>query len=165
MKGKSMLHSSTSTLIPAVGAMPAASETIQSRFGDIVVDRSKVIEFSHGLLGMADMLHFALTQFPSEKMKQFMLLQSLDDKAVSFITLPLPLDNPIVAAADLRTACGEMNIKESNLAVLLVVSVHRALTDVKLSVNARAPLLIDTASRSGAQYVFQNDKYKVQHML
>jgi flagellar assembly factor FliW len=160
-----MLQTSTSTLAPAIGAMHAASETIQSRFGEIVVDRSKSVEFLHGLLGMSDMLHFALTHFPSEKMKQFMLLQSLDDKSVSFITLPLPLDNAIIAAADLRAVCNELNIAEADMATLLIVSVHRSLTEVKLSVNARAPLIIDSVRRTGTQHVFQNDKYKVQHML
>jgi flagellar assembly factor FliW len=160
-----MLHSSTSTLTPAAGGMPAVTETIQSRFGDVIIDMSKVVEFPHGLLGMSDMLRFALTHFPSEKMKQFMLLQSLDDKSLSFITLPLTVENPIIAAADLRIVCEELHMAETDLAALLIVSVHRSLAEVKLSVNARAPLLIDAARRTGIQHVFQNDRYKVQHML
>ena len=98
-------------------------------------------------------------------MQQFTLLQSLDDKSLAFITLPLNMDNPIIAEGDLKNACRDLQIAEGSLAALLVVSVHRGPAQVRLSVNARAPLLIDAERRMGVQYVFQNDQYKVQHML
>jgi len=158
-----MLHSSISAS-PA-GGIPTAPETIHSRFGEITVDIGKTLQFPRGLLGMADKSRFVLANFPSEKMQQFTLLQSLDDKTLSFITLPVVLDNPILARSDIREACQELQIAEPNVAILLIVSVHRRPTEVKLSVNARAPLFIDSARKLGMQHVFQNDTYKVQHML
>lgn len=140
-------------------------ETIKTRFGDISVDAGKAVMFPLGLLGMPDRFHFVLTNFPNPKMQQFMLLQSLDDNNLSFITLPLDMHNAIIAADDLHLACRDMQIDAANAAALLIVSVHRGLDGVKLSVNARAPLLIDAGQKIGAQYVFQQDHYKVQHML
>jgi flagellar assembly factor FliW len=159
-----MLHSSTSPLSSA-GGVPVASETIHSRFGEVVIDLSKIVEFPRGLLGMPGMVRFALAGFPSERMQQFMLLQSLDDKSLSFITLPLPAENPVIVAEDVREAIKELQINEQNLVMLLIVSVHRSLAEVKLSANARAPIFIDSSRRTGVQHVFQNDQYKVQHML
>ena len=98
-------------------------------------------------------------------MKQFTLLQSLDDLAVSFITLPLEIQNGIIAANDLRSVCRDLQTDETQTAVLLIVTVHRGIDQVKLSVNARAPLLLNTERRIGVQHVFQQDHYKVQHML
>jgi flagellar assembly factor FliW len=144
---------------------PGMTETIKSRFGDITIDTGKAVVFPRGLLGLPDKFNFVLTPFPSEKMQQFTLLQSLDDKSLAFITLPLNMDNPIISEADLKTACRDLQIAETSLAALLVVSVHRNPAQVRLSVNARAPLLIDAERRMGVQYVFQNDQYKVQHML
>ncbi len=141
------------------------AQVVQSRFGDISVDTSKALVFPHGLLGLPDKLNYVLAGFPSEKMKQFMLLQSLDDKALSFITLPVAAENPILIADDIKAACRELQITETNLGLLLVVTVHRSPGTVKLSVNARAPILIDGARRLGVQHVFQNDRYSVQHML
>lgn len=141
------------------------AQTISSRFGEITVDAGKAVVFPHGLLGLPDKLNFALATFPSDKMKQFMLLQSLDEHALSFITLPLAVENPIVAAADIQGVARELGIAEANLGLLLIVSVHRQPTQVKLSVNARAPIFIDTQLKLGAQYVFQHDRYNVQHML
>jgi flagellar assembly factor FliW len=140
-------------------------ETIKTRFGDVSVDTSKAVMFPHGLLGMPNRFHFVLTNFPNPKMQQFMLLQSLDDHNLSFITLPLATDNAIISAEDIKLACRDMQIEHSNAAILLIVSVHRALDSVRLSVNARAPLLIDAGQKVGAQYVFQHDRYKLQHML
>lgn len=139
--------------------------TIKTRFGEVTVDTQKAVNFPRGLLGMPDKLRYALATFPSAKMAQFKLLQSLDDHTLSFITLPLEVDNSIISAADVRVAAADLQIKEENLAMLLIVSVHRSPDAVKLSVNARAPLFIDAERKIGVQYVFQNDSYKVQHML
>ena len=82
-----------------------------------------------------------------------------------FITLPVGLHNGIIAAEDLRHACHELEISPEHLSVLLIVSVHRLLQKVTVSVNARAPLMIDTRLKLAAQYVFQSDTYKVQHPI
>jgi len=140
-------------------------ETIKSRFGEITVDTTKSIIFARGMLGMPDKHQFVLANFPNPKMQQFMLLQSLDDKTLSFITLPLDLKNTIITASDMTMACRDLQINEASAAVLLIVNVHRGVDQTKLSVNARAPLIIDADHKIGAQYVYQNENYKVQHML
>lgn len=162
-----MLSSSApiSAIASALPSSMGAMERVQSRFGEIHIDTRKTILFPQGLLGFPDKQRFALAQFPGEKMAQFTLLQSLDDAALSFITLPLPVENAIVGSDDIREACHDLQIPEENLGTLLIVSVHRRPGEVKLSVNARAPIFIDTEQRLGVQYVFQYDRYVVQHML
>jgi len=139
--------------------------SIKTRFGEVMVDTTKAVLFPRGLLGMPDKPRYAITAFPSPKMAQFKLLQSLDDHSLSFITLPLEIENSIIAASDIRAAAADMQIKEESLAILLIVSVHRSPDQVKLSVNARAPIFIDAERKIGVQHVFQNDSYKVQHMF
>ena len=155
-----------STLISqATPAGGATTEVIKSRFGEITVALDRALLFPRGLLGMPERNRFALAGFPNPKMQQFMLLQSLDDPDLTFIALPLEMENKIVAAADIRNALRDLQIDEGSLAVLLIVSVHRGMDQVKLSVNARAPLFIDVERKIGVQYVFPQDIYKVQHML
>ena len=146
-------------------SMPNTPRLVHSRFGEVMVDPSKAIHFARGLLGIPDRFRFVLVNFPSEKMQQFMLLQSLEEDALSFITLPLPIENTVLAHADVQMACKDLQIAENNLALLMIVSVHRSPTEVRLSINARAPLFIDAERKVGVQYVFQNDTYKIQHML
>lgn len=140
-------------------------DKIESRFGTIAVDADKGILFPVGLLGMPDKHHFVLSEFPNPKLKQFKLLQSLDDPQLSFITLPVGLDNNIVHIEDIENACRDLEIPAEDLALVLVVSVHRGMTSVQLSVNARAPIFIDTQRQAAAQYVFTSSKYQVQHFI
>lgn len=140
-------------------------EKIKSRFGEVTVDASRAILFPVGLLGMPDKFHFVLTDFPNPKMEQFKLLQSLDDESLSFITLPVELENNIIAKADIEHACREMEIPPEDLGIVLIVSVHRSMTSVQLSVNARAPIFFDVERRAAAQYVFTSNKYKIQHFI
>ena len=154
-----------SSFVSDTASGAGATLSIKTRFGEVMVDTTKAVLFPRGLLGMPDKPRYAITSFPSAKMAQFKLLQSLDDHNLSFITLPLEVENSIISAADIRATAADMQIKEENLAVLLIVSVHRSPDQVKLSVNARAPIFIDAERRIGVQHVFQNDSYKVQHMF
>lgn len=158
--------SSTATrLIVTLPPDDAAQEIIPSRFGDIAVDTRNALMFPRGLLGIPNRSHFVLANFPGASMQQFKLLQSLDERELSFITLPLELDNKYIAREDVLAACNELEIAAGDLALLMVVSVQRTPAQVRISANARAPLFIDAGRKIGAQYVFHNDRYKVQQPL
>jgi len=157
----------TSMVIPKVTFSPQIpmGEVINSRFGEIMVDATRAVAFPNGLLGMPDKNHFVLANFSNEKMQQFNILQSLDDVNLAFIVLPLDLNNAIIEIADIRGAADDLLINYDDLLVLLVVSVHRSPSKVRMSVNARAPLFIDVKRKFGTQYVFKDSAYKVQQML
>lgn len=143
----------------------SGEETLETRFGRIRVARDRAVVFSSGLLGMPDRLHFCLTNFPSPKMARFTLLQSLDDPSLSFITLPIDLQNPIVATADIEQAARDLDIPVTELACLLVVTVSREAGATQITVNARAPLFIHVTKRIAGQYVFANNRYDIRHPL
>lgn len=140
-------------------------DKLETRYGTVQVGSGKGILFPVGLLGMPEKHHFILTEFPNGKLKQFKLLQSMDDANLSFVTLPLALDNDIIARDDIEHACRDMEIPIKDVAVVLIASIHRTVEGVTLSVNARAPVFIDATRRAGAQYVFTSSKYQVQHFL
>lgn len=141
------------------------SEVIDTRFGKITIYRKNPIIFTNGMLGLPDKFQFCLVNFPSEKMARFKLLQSLEDDALSFITLPLDTNNPIFEMADLQQAGKDLDIPMEELTILLIVSVHRDSAGVKLSVNARAPILVHANKRTATQYVFSNTKYEIRHAI
>jgi len=141
------------------------TKVIQSRFGTLTVSNQNPVVFPRGLLGMPDRSQYALVDYPNEKFKQFKLLQSLEDDTLCFIVLPVIGDSQILLEQDLRKACEELNIDYPNLSVLMIVSVHRGAESVRISVNARAPIFVDTPKRQATQYVLQNDRYLVQHFI
>ena len=140
-------------------------ELIPSRFGEIVVDIRNAMLFPKGILGMAGYRHFALANFPSEKMRGFKLFQCLDDFSISFITLPAASENSIIRREDMLAVGKELSIAENDLLLLLIVCVHRNPDATRLSVNARAPIVIDAARKTGVQHVFLQDTYNVQHFI
>lgn len=167
LQGEMVMKGSGSPAMPPMAPTDAKPETdvIDTRFGKVTVYRKNPILFPNGILGMPDRSEFCLTNFPSPKMARFKMLQSLEDDALSFITLPIDNNNPIFDAADLAQAAQELNIPAAELTVLLIVSVHRESSGVRLSVNARAPLLVNAMKRTAVQHVFASSKYNIRHML
>jgi flagellar assembly factor FliW len=140
-------------------------ETIESRFGAISVDPKRAIRFPNGLLGIPERTRFALTHCPSAKMARFKLLQSLEDYSLCFLTLPLDVANPIIEYADLEQAAKDLDMPMDALAVVLLVTVQREMGVAKISVNARAPVLIHSERRLAAQYVFPHTRYQIRQPL
>lgn len=141
------------------------SEVIETRFGSVTIERRNPINFPNGLLGMPDKFLFSLVAFPSKKLSKFKLLQSLDDLALSFITLPIALDNPFIDKADIDIACKDLDIAQELLSMLLIVTVTREASGVRLSANTRAPLFLHLERKLASQYVFHNTKYEIRHPI
>lgn len=138
--------------------------TIKSRFGDIKINPNKVISFPHGLLGLPSQCSFYLADFPTAR-DPFKVLQSADDEELSFIVVPSDRNIALLDKNDLKEACNLLEIDMDNLLILLIVTVHRSPEETHVSVNLRAPVFIDTETRTATQYVFQNTKYAIQHRL
>lgn len=160
-----MTGTGPATIPPQAMQEPSGGEAIDTRFGRVTIYRKNPLIFPNGLLGMPDKFEYCLTSFPSEKLARFKLLQSLDDTELSFITLPVEMENNIIERRDIELACKDLDLPGDNLTLLLIVTVHRAGNTVRLSVNARAPIFIDTPRRIATQYVFHNNKYQIQHMI
>ncbi len=138
---------------------------IRSRFGEVAIHLENAIFFPQGLLGLPDNLHFGLTEIPKENMGQFKLLQCLNDHDLSFVVLPLDIDNILIDKEDIQDCCRQVNIAEENLAILLIISVQRSPDGVRITANVRAPILIDVQDRAAIQFVFSNSKYNICHPM
>lgn len=150
------------------GEAPAAGEhrlVIESRFGTLAIGPQNALEFPRGLLGFGDLHSYALADLADPRLPQFMVLQCLDDHQLSFLVLPLDPESGVIAAADLAASREALSIAAEDLAVVLVVTVHKTAEGVLVSANLRAPLLLDTASRIGVQHVLSSDRYPVRYPL
>lgn len=135
--------------------------TIESRFGQVQVKLENAIFFPQGLLGLPDNLHFTITDVPRKNMGNFKLLQCLNDHSLSFVVLPLGLENPVIEKRDLEDCCKSVGIPINDLVVLLIASVQKTPESVRITVNARAPVVIDTVRKVAGQYVFPHNKYEI----
>lgn len=132
-------------------------------FGKIDITDDKVITLEDGMIGLPEYRNFALI-FDEEKDKiSVMWFQSMDDPYTAFPVmqpnLVRPDYNPAVSDELLRPL-GVMT--EENTYVLVTLT---AAPDPKeTSVNLKAPIVINTDTRRGAQIIVEDDypvKYKI----
>ncbi|MFN4088619.1 MAG: flagellar assembly protein FliW [Alphaproteobacteria bacterium] len=147
-------------------AAPVTTEAahIQTPFGPISPEAVSVLHFAGGILGFPGLTDFALAPVPDPRLERFMVLQSLEDPAVSFIVLPMAEDGPI-AAADRAEACAMLGSAQSDTAFLLVVTVRSDARGRAMTVNLRAPIAVDASHRRARQCVLSNNAYSVRHPL
>ena len=138
---------------------------IESRYGTIEVDPATTIRFASGLLGFPQWRDYALVDLNNENYAQFSLLQSIDEKDLSFIVLPINTENDLYDAKDMESACKTLEINPADLVILLLVCVRREGDNVTVTVNLQAPLLIDSSQFAGTQYVLSDEKYPIRYEL
>lgn len=133
-------------------------------FGEIVIEDDKVLEFEQGILGFEELKKYAIVfNNEQESKKGIMWLQSIEDGSLAFPvidpTLVEETYNPIVEE-DWLEPIGSFETAE-DLYVLAILTVPTDIT--KMTVNLKAPLIINTISRKGCQIIVNNEEYKVKH--
>lgn len=138
---------------------------IESRFGPLAISPNGRLRFPSGLLGFAEFSEYALAELGDERFPQFNVLQSLDDHQLAFLVLPLDAEAGFIERVDLDAACQTLAIGFTDLLIMLVVTARKTHEGPRVTANLRAPLMIDSASRIGMQYVLHNERYPVRFQL
>ncbi len=138
---------------------------VETRFGVIEFDRQSIITFPKGIPGFKGYQDFGLTSLPIASESNLMLMQSIDPSDLSFVICSYDVSASLIAVEDLARACDHLGISPQDCAVALIANFHRDGENTELSVNLRAPILIDTANRLAWQHILTNEQYQVRHML
>jgi len=150
----------------ALTAEPAAEPIVlRTRFGEMTVDPQSVLHLPRGLMGFAGLHDYALATLPTERYGRFQVLQSLEAPEVSFIVLPYQASDSLITEPDLAAAYDTLGVAHGEAATLLIVSIRKAGEATTVSVNLRAPVVIDLKRRMGWQHVLANPEYSVRHTL
>ncbi|MDF2472542.1 MAG: hypothetical protein K0R21_324 [Anaerocolumna sp.] len=131
-------------------------------FGEIELDEDKIITFEQGIMGFEEYKNYTILYDVEDGEKASITwLQSLEEQALAIPVInPLlvkPDYNPIVED-DLLKSLGDIN--EENLVILLTMTVPSDLT--KMSVNLKAPFVINADTRKGCQVIAENQDYQVK---
>lgn len=138
---------------------------IDSRFGSLAISQNSILEFPRGLLGFGDFHSFGIASLSDPRYVQFKVLQCLDDHQLAFLVLPLDPNTGFIDRADLDIACESLMVKIDDLVILLVVTVRKIDQGASVTANLRAPLLIDSVTRIGNQYVMRDERYPVRFQI
>lgn len=133
-------------------------------FGEVDLPEEKIITFDRGLIGLTDYKKFTILYDCEKEESNVSWLQCVEEP-----TLALPVIKPWIVKEDynpvvedeLLNHLGELT--EDNLVLLLTMTVS---ADIKqMSVNLKAPIVINADTRKGAQIICENQDYEVKYKV
>lgn len=134
-------------------------------FGEIDLAEEKIVTLERGLFGFEEFKKYTIL-YDCEKKDgaNISWFQSVDEP-----TLALPVINPLLVKEDynpvvedeLLSGMGE--VTEENLVILLTMTVPADIRE--MSVNLKAPIIINADTRKGAQLIVENQDYEVKYKI
>lgn len=133
-------------------------------FGEVDLPEEKILTFDRGIIGLPDYKRYTILYDCEKEGTNISWLQSVEEP-----TLALPVIKPWLVKEDynpivedeLLNSLGELT--EENLVVLLTMTVP---SDVKeMTVNLKAPIVINADSRKGTQVIVENQDYEVKYKV
>ncbi|PXV90222.1 flagellar assembly factor FliW [Lachnotalea glycerini] len=138
--------------------------TIQTKlFGNIAVDNEKTIHFENGIIGFPDMKNYLII-YDEEKGDKAKIswLQSIEEPGFA-----IPVINPLLVRMDynptvndeLMKPLGDLDPQEMLVLVTMTIP-----AEVKnMTVNLKAPIVINAITRKACQIVVENEEYLVKY--
>ncbi len=132
-------------------------------FGKIELDESKIIHFENGIIGFEDYKDYTLLyDDEGDERPDISWLQSLDE-----VALAIPVISPFLVKPDFNPEVEDELLKplgeltEDNIVVLVSITVPSDIE--KISANIKAPFIINSSTRNGAQIIVENPSYEVKY--
>lgn len=135
-------------------------------FGEVTIDDEKMIHFPNGIVGFPELTDFALIH-DAEKGNQggIRWLQSVQEP-----NFAMPVVDPLVIRTDYNPSVDDELLKVigdgDNLLVLVTITVPSDLK--KMSINLKAPLVVNVDTRKAVQVVLEDDfpvKFQIYDIL
>lgn len=136
-----------------------------TRFGELNIPEDRVIEIPDGVLGLPDSTSYILLEHDSEG-TPFNWLQAVDNPDLAFIVMDphLVVDGYTVQFDDDAVERFGTEKADDSFGMLAIVNVPRE-DPVKMTVNLRAPIVVQLQKRLGQQVVLPDDYYPIRHLL
>jgi len=131
-------------------------------FGVIEIEEEGIIDFPEGLPGFEDVKKYIL--ICKDEGSPFKWLQSVDQPKLAFAVV-----DPFLIRKDYDIVLDNATLDSleiENAEDVLVYSIVVVPEDVsKISMNLKAPIVINTKNRKGAQVILDTDEYGVRHYI
>jgi len=133
------------------------------QFGELEIVEDDIIEFYHGIPGFKELKNYVLINNDADD-EVFSYLQSVENPEVSFILMyvnaVIPEYNPIVEKGYIEDLGA---FKDEDLLMYNIANIPDNIKE--MTVNLRAPIIINPVTQRGKQVVANNEEYKVKHKL
>lgn len=133
-------------------------------FGEIEVREEDVLEFEYGIPGFENMTQFVILGKTDDENSPFFWLQSVQNSNLAFVIMnPRDLVPDYEVEIDMFTANLLKFQDENDALIYAIVTVPEDIS--KISINLKAPIVINAKNNKGCQVVIENDKYKFKHII
>lgn len=132
-------------------------------FGEREIEDLHILEFEEGIFGFEEVKKFVIL-YEKDNSSSFCWLQSLDsvDLALPMVepTEYYPEYNPEIAGYYVNRI-GELKEEDLDLFCIVVVP-----PDIKkMTINLKAPILVNKLTKKGIQVIVENEEYTLRHNL
>lgn len=131
-----------------------------TRFGEIEVRESDVIELPSGLIGFPELTKYVLLDHDKES--PFKWLQSLQDGGIAFVLINPLLFNPDYTVEVSEAEVSDLKLSSEEDAVISVI-VTMPSNPQNMTANLKAPLVFNLKNRRGKQLILNNPAYTTRH--
>jgi flagellar assembly factor FliW len=132
-------------------------------FGRIEIQEEGIIEFPKGLPAFEEVKKFVILS-DEDPHSPFKCLQCVDDVGIAFTIV-----NPFLIKEDYDFEVNDKVLNEIQMDSLEDIEVFSVVVipeDIKkMSMNLRAPLIINHRKKQGLQVILDTDKYNVRHYI
>lgn len=136
-------------------------EILSPVHGKITYDEDEIIIFEKSIPGFNDIKRFILKEIEGSSFK---LLQSIDDVTVGFVVI-----SPFQVEENYEINLSEeviktLEIKEATDVLLYSLVTLNSKVE-KITVNLKAPVVINVNNKKAEQFIIDKAKYKIKHPL
>jgi flagellar assembly factor FliW len=131
-----------------------------TRFGEIEVQDSELIQLPAGLIGFPELKNYILLDH--DKDSPFKWLQSLDDGAIAFVLINPLLFKPDYTVEVSENEVADLDIKKEEDAVISVI-ITMPSNPENMTANLKAPLIFNLENRKGKQLILSTPEYTTRH--
>lgn len=125
-------------------------------------EEKNIITFKNGIPGFETLRHFII--FPVEENEMFSVLHSVEDKSVGLVVV-----SPFYVMKDYEIDISDEIVDllriESSADVILWNTVSLNSNISKITVNLRAPIVINIKSNLGEQIILNDERYLIKQPL
>lgn len=134
-----------------------------THFGEIQINEENILDFEEGILGFEDIHKFGIINSEDPE-SPFKWIQAIENPELAFA-----LVDPFAIKKDYDFEIKDENASSlgiaspSQVAVFAIVVIPE--DTKKISMNLKAPIIVNTDNKKAAQVILDSDKYTVRHFI
>lgn len=137
----------------------------KTRFGEVELREDRLIDFPDGLFGFRECTKFGLTRLPNVDESPLLLLQCVNQPEIAFLVA-----DPNVLGLDLKKddrtqALADTKMPPEDTQFLSILTMYDTGDNYTITANLRAPLMVNSKTRTARQHILPNKEYTTQHKV